>query len=428
MANFFHNPSVTRLTESGAREATVLEHDSIRLVIDDIGGMIPEFSYIRDSGRINAHWLPWFRANSGDEYEDAKHGFFWKSKLLYHMAGNFPCAPNFGPGHIIDGIPMPPHGWTANLAWEFLEGGIDPATGGAWAVSSMESPEKAMPLSFKKIDIILPGEPVHYSSLEIINRGIRNLEICTGWHNALGAPFLQKGCRISGAAKIWQTPPLGGEFDATSRLIMETDFSSLEEAPLARGGTADLSQVPEPVGYTDFVSGLIPAYARLGWSAVVNPSLKLAYVCFFTGPKAGGEDDIILRFNDLWMQYGGRPFTPWASYEGGTDLSYCLGTENAVAAYAYGLEYSRRVREVMGAPATVLIPALGKKTLRYGVLFAPYENHALDEGIISIEAEAAALICKGKHKIQHYNADPEFRMLKKIQLAYAHKPLERRAF
>ncbi|MDR2103011.1 MAG: hypothetical protein LBP42_02790 [Treponema sp.] len=422
MAAFFHKPSVMRLRESGEREATVLEHDTIRLLIDDIGGMIPEFSYIQNGCRINAHWLPWFRSNSRDEYQDAEHGFFWKSKLLYHIAGNFPCAPNFGPGHVIEGIHIPPHGWTANLPWKFLGSGVDPASGAAWAVSSMESPEKAMPLSFKKIDLILPEEPVHYSSLEISNRGIRNLEICTGWHNTLGAPFLQRGCRISGAAKIWQTPPLGGEFDTTSRLILGSDFSSLEEAPLARGGTVDLSQVPEPVGYTDFVSGLIPAYTRLGWSALVNPSLKLAYICFFTGPKAAAEDDIILRFNDLWMQYGGRPFTPWAPYEGGTDLSYCLGTENAAAAYTYGLEYSRRVREVMGAPTTVLIPALGKKTLRYGVLFAPYENHTLDEGIISIEAQEAALICKGKHAIQQYHADPGFTVLKKIQTADATAP------
>jgi hypothetical protein len=419
MADFFHRTSVLRLTESGERDATVLEHDTIRVMIDDIGGMVPELSHIRGERRINAHWIPWFRSNSRDEYRDADHGAFWKTKLFYNMAGNFPCVPNIGPGHIVDGVNMPPNGWTANLTWKFLGNGIDEESGAAWALSSMESPDKTMPLFFKKIDALLPGQPVHYTSLEIKNRGDWNIEICTGWHNTLGPPFLQPGCRISGAAKIWQTPPLGGEFDTTSRLVMGADFSSLEEAPLARGGKTDISRVPGPTGHTDFAAGLIPAYARLGWSALVNPNLKLAYVCFFTGPKTAEEDDIILRFNDLWMQYGGRPFTPWAPYEGGTDLTYCLGTGNSTAAYTYGLEYSRRVREVMGAPATVLIPANGKKTLRYGTLFAPYEKTSLDEGIVSLEAEETALVCKGKGETHLFNADPSFKALKEIQQRYS---------
>jgi hypothetical protein len=419
MADFFHKASVIRLAESGEREATVLEHDAVRVMIDDIGGMVPELSHIRGERRINAHWIPWFRSNSRDEYRDAEHGAFWKAKLFYNMAGNFPCAPNFGPGHIIDGVHMPPNGWTANLTWKFLGSGIDEGSGAAWALSSMESPDPAMPLSFRKIDALLPGEAIHYSSLGIKNRGDRNVEICTGWHNTLGAPFLRADCRISGAAKIWQTPPLGGEFDTTSRLVMGADFPSLEEVPLARGGKIDLSRVPDPVGYADFVTGLIPAYARLGWSALVNPFLKLAYICFFTGPKTAEEDDIILRFNNLRMLYGGRSFTPWAPYEGGTDLTYCLGTENSLAAYTYGLEYSRQVREVMGAPATVLIPAHGEKTLRYGTLFAPYEDTALDEGVVSIEAEEAALVCRGKHESSRFRADPGFKVLRDIQQRYS---------
>ena len=45
--------------EIGRREATILEHDSIRVMIDDIGGMIPELSTIQGKKRINAHWLLW---------------------------------------------------------------------------------------------------------------------------------------------------------------------------------------------------------------------------------------------------------------------------------------------------------------------------------------------------------------------------------
>jgi hypothetical protein len=412
------NAAVSRVTEFGDRNSTLLEHDSIKVLINDQGGMSPELSSLRGKKQINAHWIPWFRSGQGRTFNDAEHGAFWKANLLYHLAGNFPCAPNFGPGHIVDGVNMPPHGWTANLQWKFINSGIDGESGAAWACSTLESPDKAMPLFFQKLDAVIPGHPVHYTSLTIHNRGTRDLPICTGQHNTLGAPLIQSGCRISGAAQVWATPPAGGEFDATTRLVLGAEFNTLGEAPLARGGTVDISLVPGPIGYTDMAVGVIPSSARLGWSALVNPSLKLAYVCFFTGPAAQGADDIILYFNDLWMQYGGRPFTPWAAYEGGTDLSYCLGTENSVAAYAYGLEYSRQVKTVLGAPTTVTIPAGGAKTLRYGSLFAPYDEAGLDQGITGIEGESSELVCTGKGKSQRFAADPAFILLKGLQSRY----------
>ncbi|MDR2110742.1 MAG: hypothetical protein LBP32_05490 [Spirochaetaceae bacterium] len=410
--------SVIRVKELGDREATVLEHDLIRVLVADTGGMIPELSGIQGPRHINAHWLPWFRSNSGKNYNDADHGAFWKANLLYNLAGNFPCVPNFGPGHIIDGVNMPVHGWTANLKWQFAGNGIDEESGAAWALSTMESPDQVMPLSFKKIDAVIPHHPVHYVSLSVKNRGDADIEICAGWHNTLGAPFIQPGCRISGAAQAWTTPPPGGEFDATTRLALGTEFSSLNQAPLAKGGKVDISLTPGPIGYTDFAAGAIPASAGLGWSSVVNPALKMAYICFFTGQASSAEDDIVLRFNDLWMQYGGRPFTPWAPYEGGTDLTYCLGTENSAAAYAYGLEYSREVQRVLGAPTTVTIPGRGEKILRYGSLFAPYEDN-LDQGVTAISAEESALACAGTKGTWRFKADPSFALLKGIHSRHA---------
>jgi hypothetical protein len=405
--------SVMRITEIGEREATVLEHDSIRVLIDDIGGMVPEFSSLQGTGHINAHWTPWFRGNTKKEFNDADHGAFWKGNLLYQIAGNFPCLPNFGPGHIIDGVNMPPHGWTANLKWTFRGNGMDEETGAAWALSTMNSPDKGMPLDFKKIDVIIPDHRVHYTSLSVKNRGDADIEITAAWHNTVGAPFLQPGCRISAAAAAWTTVAPGGEFDTTTRLALGADFSSLDQAPLSRGGKVDVSLVPAPIGYTDMAVGAIPASAALGWSALVNPVQKMAYICFFPGPAAAAAEDITLRFNDLWMQYGGRPFTPWAPYEGGTDITYCLGTENSISAYAYGLEYARRTKQLLGAPTTVVIPARGEKILRYGTLFSPYEN-GLDEGIRSITAEASALVCSGAKGSCRFTADGNFSLLKGI--------------
>jgi hypothetical protein len=86
-----------------------------------------------------------------------------------------------------------------------------------------------------------------------------------------------------------------------------------------------------------------------------------------------------------------------------------------VAAYAYGLEYSRQVKTVLGAPATVTIPAGGAKTLRYGSLFAPYDEAGLDQGRGKFEEDASCLVCTGAGKTQRFTADPAFIRLKGLE-------------
>jgi hypothetical protein len=408
---------VSRVTGIGGREASFLENATLRVQIDDIGGMIPVLCSVQSKWQINAHWQPWFRSNSGRPYRDAEDGPFWKSEMLYNIAGNFPCVPNFGPAHIIGESVMPAHGWTATLKWEYKEGGTDAESGAAWALSEMKSPDTSMPLLFKKIDAVVPGQSAHYSALAIWNLGGNDIEICCVQHNTVGPPFLQTGCCISAAASVWATPPAGSEFDTTARLAPGAEFSTLSKAPLSFGGQADLSVVPSPNGYTDFVSGAIPRSTRLGWSSVVNPALNLAYIAFFPGPASGVSDDdeIILYFNDLWMQYGGRPYTPWAPWDGGPDLAYCLGTENGVGAWSLGLDYARKAKRVLGSPATVTIPANAEKTLYYGTLFAPYERRILDSGIVGIDSEEGHLVCKSATEFWKFDADPAFTVIRGLK-------------
>jgi hypothetical protein len=422
MLNGNERAVVSRVRGIGGREASFLENALLRVQIDDIGGMVPLLCSVQDKRQINAHWQPWFRSNSGRPYIDEKDGGFWKSELLYNIAGNFPCAPNFGPGHIINGLTMPPHGWTANLKWDYRKSGVDEESGAAWTLAEMKSPDRAMPLLFKKIDAVVPGDSAHYSALSVQNLGGVDVEICCAYHNTVGTPFLQSGCCISAAANTWITPPPGGEFDSTTRLVQGAEFKSLSKAPLGFGGKTDISVVPPPIGYTDFISGAIPKTARLGWSSIVNPVLKMAYLSFFPGPAAledGGGEEIILRFNDFWMQYGGRPFTPWAPWDGGPDQSYCLGTENAIGAWAYGLDYALTVKNVLGSPTTVTIPAETEKTLYYGTLFAPYENGILDSGIVGIDAEESGLVCKSATEFWKFDADPSFSVIRGLKKSSA---------
>jgi hypothetical protein len=115
------------------------------------------------------------------------------------------------------------------------------------------------------------------------------------------------------------------------------------------------------------------------------------------------------------MQYGGRHFTPWAPYEGATDSTYCLGTENSIGAFAQGLKYARQAKKLLDTPTTVCIPAGKEKILRHGTLFAPYKESALDEGVVSLAGESKALVCQGKGGNFRFAADPGFGILKALE-------------
>ncbi|SLM19843.1 conserved hypothetical protein [uncultured spirochete] len=403
------------------RNSIVLSNEKVRAVIDDLGGMVPEFSLRKGRGAINAHWIPDFRGNSGQPWDAATHAPYWKGKILYILAGDFPCSPSFGPDCTVDGTKLPAHGWTANERWAMSSSGILADENVAYAIFSLQSPDRSMPLSYKKYDVVQKDHPVHYSVISIRNHGGSPIAINIAHHNTTGAPFLQAGCRIYVSAQKFLTPPLHTEFDDTGRLAVGAEFDSLYRAPSRNGKLIDLSVVPGMIGFTDFVTGAVPKDARLGWSCVVNPVLRLAYVTFFPGPRDIPEKDIPLGFNDLWMQYGGRNFTPWALSEGGADRTFCLGTENAVGAFANGLEYSRANPILLDSPTIVSIPAGEERNLFYGTALIELDDSLASEAILNIEAEDDALVLKTTKSSQRILLDGSFSSLRVLIRALSGK-------
>lgn len=395
-------------TQYPGRRAIVLSNETIRAVIEDLGGMVPEFSIQREKGSVNAHWIPPFRMNLDTSWSSNLHSAYWKGRLLSIIAGDFTCAPNFGPDCAVDGASLPAHGYTAQGRWSVDESAVNDRANLAWARSSLYSPDTRMPLDFRKLDLVRGGQSAYYSAVTVSNRGSLPVAINIARHNTLGSPFLETGCRISMSATHFATPPRGTEFDNTGRLAVDTEFGDLIRAPCRDGGVADLSVVPGMIGATDFITGPVPLDADLGWICVVNPAQKLAYLSFFPGPRGVSEDEIGLGFNDLWMQYGGRHFTPWALYEGGRDRTFCLGTENARAAFANGLAYSRAHPDLMGSPTLASIPAHSARTLFYGTALIELDDALAVEGIDRVEADDGAIVLKGKRASQRLALDGSF--------------------
>jgi hypothetical protein len=405
-----------RIKEIGNRDATRLTNGLVRVVVDDKGGMIPELSYWRENGYLNTHWLPHFRSNSGRAYSKTIDSGYWGSELLYEIAGNFPCVPNFGLPGKANGVEYPQHGTTSNNKWKLLKSGVL-AHRAAFAVSTLKG-ERTNEFTYKKYDILLEGHPVHYAVLKIRSHFQKAARITAAWHNTLGSPFLEKGCLIDVSASRFATVPSPSEFDTGSRLAIGTEFTSLSRAPFRNGKHGDIRLVPGMIGYSDFCTGPVPRTAHLGWSSVVNPSLKSIYLCYFKGPAAAGKSDLILYFNDLWMQYGGRKFTPWASSAEGSDMTFCLGTENSVGAFANGIQYSLAHPELLGSPTSVEILPGEEQTLYYASLAAGYSAAKLQNGVAKVEIDKGSIAVVGRpgsgSATQKIKADPSFAEIEHI--------------
>lgn len=163
---------VRRLQLWEGRHATMLSNESIRSVIEDRGGMVLELSNNNASGgRVNAHPQYWFHGKGYSVASDDNHEFWRDSTLLYYLGGNFLCFPNFGPDHRVGEVYHEPHGWTANGLWNVVKYGTDAECGANWLLSSMKGPDSAYPFEAWKIDMLLPGHPVLYSSVTVKNTG-----------------------------------------------------------------------------------------------------------------------------------------------------------------------------------------------------------------------------------------------------------------
>jgi len=402
-----------RIKDIGNRDASLIKNSKIKVIITDKAGMVPELSAAKDNFWINAHWLPHFRGNTGKRYQYPADSSFWPVELLYEIAGNFPCLPNFGPPCTTELGKMPAHGHTAHKIWKNISGGV--LDNSAYSISELKG-DLLCNLEYIKYDIVLSEEPVHYTVIDVKNNNSQDRKINAAWHNTVGSPFLESGCKIDMSSVRFAVPPNGSEFENTGCLEIGAEFENISKAPLRKGGTVDLRTVPCMTGYTDLVAGAVPKDAVLGWISVVNPRYKMIYMPFFKGPAAIRDNEIPLYFNILWMQYGGRKYVPWANTEGGTDLEYCLGVENATGAFANGLSYSIENKELMGNPTTIIIKAGDTQRLYYGTVYSRLEGDDFCEGIKEIRKDGQILLVESKYGdlIKKIPADPDFLKIKSI--------------
>ncbi len=396
------------------RSAAVLTNDLIRVVIEDQGAMVLELSTeLPSGGRVNAHAIPWFRGTGTSVYSDENSDFWRNNSLLYQKAGSYFCFPNFGDACQDGPVFHEMDGYSANGYWMVERYGTDSTFNGAWMLSSLVSREAGNRWNVQKVDMLLPGHPVLYTSCTIRNDGDSPLTANIAWRNTLGAPFLESGCLLNSSAERWMTTnqSLNGIY---GRIADGIQFDDLRKAPLKSGGTVDLTQVSGMTGSTDLIAGVVPSSSRLGWNSVINPRQQLLYFTFFPGPAVLEEGDVPLYFNYFLMDYGGRQLSPWALYDGGTSQVFNLGCGSGTSFMEEGVVRSVQQETLMGCPTTISLAPGETKTVWYGSALVPYENPRIGGNFYSVEQVVEGIIVKRTKSWAFIPADSTFHCLKTL--------------
>mgnify|MGYP001029160571 CR=1 FL=1 len=384
---------IRRMSLWESRNATFMQNDTIRSVIEDQGEVALELSTRSlQGGVVNALSIPYFRGtginvNSDNNYE------FWKSKqVLYQAGGIYFTFPNKIEQHIN----------ANNSYWMVRRYGTEENYGGVWRISELKSREENNRFFLRKLDLILPNHPVLYTLIEMTNLDEQPLLCNAEVHAMLGAPFLQCGDIIQTSAnKFFAFSPNLREV-AVNQFESDVMFSDLNKAPLKKGGTVDAGVVPGLTGSYDYLMAET-GDNEMEYITVTNPHLQLCYCMFFPGKKLQLKDCRIFPMPniDLTMNYMGRMDAPWALYEGGTPQVYSL---------TLGAGYMNHHNKFEESPTFALQSNVTKRFI-YANAFLPYENTRMNNGFYSMEIGDKILTMKRTKSYTQFAADNKFEII-----------------
>ncbi len=220
--------------------------------------------------------------------------------ILQVLRGDFFCltfGDNASPWR---GEKHPVHGETAN---------------NPWTLQSAERQGQRRTLHLFQTLAVRPGRVDKYLALQDGHNAVYCRHVISGMsgpvnpgHHAMLKFPDQPACgRITTAPFAYaQVFPHALESEASrgaSALRPAARFEQLSAAPLAAGGTTDLSRYPARRGYEDAVQLCADPALRLGWTAVTFPQPGYLWLAL--------KDPQVLTGTVFWFSNGGRHYAPW---------------------------------------------------------------------------------------------------------------------
>jgi len=327
-----------------------LSHDLVKVWVTERAGHMAPVEFQLEGGRTVSPYAMtlWQR----HEIEPAL------PELLQVLRGDFFCFP-FGP----QANGAPPHGVSANEPWKIVAGGddmlhlgMDDPDAGGW-IEKIVSLQEGHTAVYQEHRISGVSGDFSYGNHPILDlSGLRD-----GMGRVSVSPF-RKGMVYPG----FFSNPEAREYGA---LKPHGTFTDLREAPLATGGSTDLTRYPARQGFDDLVMMVNePATEEqpFAWSAVVFDG----YVWFSLKDPADFPATL------FWISNGGRHAEPW----GGRHLGR-LGVEEVCSHFSDGVDISREDRLASdGVPTTRHFDASEAVSLKLVQAVAPVSR---DFGVVT---------------------------------------------
>lgn len=316
-----------------------LASDHVSLSVTRIGGHLDAVSFVLGDGSVvrPMHAAPWRReALPADT-----------PMMLRQLTGDFFCAP-FGPGDV-PGHESPVHGRTAGSEWlltERIDGEV-----------TLTLDQPVMGATVSKTVSLDPAHAVVYQR-HVFRGGTGRLPI--GHHAMLSA---QAPLQLAFGPHIWAgTPPDPTETPPHGRCLLANNrtFDDLTAAPLADGGTADITRYPFAEKHDDIWMVVADPEPPFGWTAATCASEGWVWFSL--------KDPRCLPQTVVWMSNGGRSYQPWNDRH-----LRAIGLEDVCGYFHLGHSASLAAGHVPGtdAPTTVSLTPEEPLTVSYMFGIAP---------------------------------------------------------
>lgn len=406
--------------------ATVLSNDLIRAVVQDYNGRLIELSAMNiHGGWVNCNKLHRFPFSKDTVDQNSKHNFNdplleklygYQVQLVKDKEENNEDDSNPNLNNIINYDELLTKSDNLNkdendnyinalfetnrVKWVVQRYGSDEATGGVWVLSKNSDVRNNI-WATKRLDVILPNQPVIYSALYVKNISDESIKLNIGFDNTISEPFLESNCVLNTGAKQWMKYE-----DIDNNLIIERLANTnkpftLDKAPLNSGGNIDIRNVNGIIGTTDvlYAKNDLEKNSHI-WFSVINPRYQLVYLTFAPGKEIMDEMDLDLDYSTMVLDYGGRNQPPWSLYQGGpsNEFSMHLGANTS----NFGKENSVELK-----PNEV-------KRVLYARSLTTYDNTRMGNNFTSFESFNHNIVLKRTKSTIVIPSDPKFEIIKKF--------------
>ncbi len=380
---------IRRLALWEGRYATYMSNDTFSAVIEDQGEVAVELSAKLSNGaRISPLSLPYFRGTGSGVFSD-ENRLWWDSRQgLYQAGGAYFSFPENNEDIVT----------STNTYWMLRRYGTEDDFHGVWKYSEMKSREEGNKYHLGRVDLMLPGHNMLYTAIKITNTGEEELHANPTWNTMLSSPLIESGAMINTDARFFSVYPLKRRESGKNRFSSGAVFDELKKAPLAGGGIADASIVPNiPTGTYDFIIGKVPTEDSAKWITVINPRSQLVFITFI--PKAINDEEYEFPNVGIGENYYGRMDSPWALFNGSTPI-----VQSLTVGFNSGPKGTKNL----------VIPPNKSRIILVANGFYNYENPRIGIGFYSNEISLGGFNLKRTKSAAFLPADTGFKALRRI--------------